>query len=190
MMTCDLKAGTGTSSRVLTEQEGGFTVGVLVQSNFGKLEELRIDGAPVGRILARERGEIDRRPGVAGSIIGVAATDAPLLPHQLNRLAKRMALGIGRVGSHAAHGSGEIMLAFSTANKAPRHPRTRTHTYNVKVLDDVAMNPLYEAIIDATEEAILNSLLGAQEMVGQNGRRARAIPVERVRELLRRSRLE
>jgi D-aminopeptidase len=188
MMTCDLKAGTGTSSRVLSEAEGGFTVGVLVQSNFGKLEELRIDGAPVGRILGRERGDVDRRPGIAGSIIGVAATDAPLLPHQLNRLAKRMALGVGRVGSHAAHGSGEIMLAFSTANKAPRHPRA--HVYKVKVLEDVSMNPLYEAIVDATEEAILNSMFAAEEMIGINGRRAQAIPIDRVRELLERSRLQ
>jgi D-aminopeptidase len=159
-----------------------------VQSNFGKLEELRIDGAPVGRILGRERGDVDRRPGIAGSIIGVAATDAPLLPHQLNRLAKRMALGVGRVGSHAAHGSGEIMLAFSTANKAPRHPRA--HVYKVKVLEDVSMNPLYEAIVDATEEAILNSMFAAEEMIGINGRRAQAIPIDRVRELLERSRLQ
>ena len=190
MMTCDLKSGNGTSSRVLTEEQGGFTVGVLVQSNFGKLEELRIDGAHIGRILAREQGEEDRRPGIAGSIIAVAATDAPLLPHQLNRLARRMALGIGRVGSHAAHGSGEIMLAFSTANKAPRRARGRDHTYKIKVLEDLAMDPLYEAIVDATEEAILNSMFAATEMVGQSGRRARAIPVERVRELYQRSRLE
>jgi D-aminopeptidase len=184
MITCDLKGGTGTASRVLSEQEGGFTVGVLVQSNFGKLEELRIDGAPVGRVLGRERGNLDRRPGIAGSIIGVAATDAPLLPHQLNRLAKRMALGVGRVGSHAAHGSGEIMLAFSTANKAPRHPRA--HVYKIKVLEDVAMNPLYEAVIDATEEAILNAMFAAEEMVGIDGRKAQAIPIERVQELLER----
>lgn len=190
MITCDLKSGTGTSSRMLTEEQGGYTVGVLVQSNFGKLEELRIDGVHVGRILARERGDVDRRPGVAGSIIAVAATDAPLLPHQLNRLAKRMALGIGRVGSHAAHGSGEIMLAFSTGNKAPRHPRSRTHTYTVKVLEDLALNPLYEAIVDATEEAILNSMFAAEEMVGIYGRRAQAIPVPRVRELMERARLE
>jgi D-aminopeptidase len=187
MMTCDLKSGTGTSSRVLWDKEGGFTVGVLVQSNFGRLEELRIDGAPVGRILGRERGNVDRRPGVAGSIIAVAATDAPLLPHQLNRLAKRMALGVGRIGSHAAHGSGEIMLAFSTANKAPR--RARAHVYKVKMLDDVSMNPLYEAVIDATEEAILNSLFAAEDMVGSNGRRAQAIPAKRVKELLELSRL-
>jgi D-aminopeptidase len=190
MITCDLKSGTGTSSRVLSEAEGAFTVGVLVQSNFGRLEELRIDGAPIGRILGRERGDRDRRPGIAGSIIAVAATDAPLLPHQLNRLAKRMALGVGRVGSHAAHGSGEIMLAFSTANRAPRHPRTRTHTYKIKVLEDLSMNPLYEAIVDATEEAVLNSMFAAQEMVGINGRRAQSIPVDRVRELYLRSRLE
>lgn len=187
MMTCDLKAGIGTSSRVLSKPEGGFTVGVLVQSNFGILEELRIDGAPVGRILARERGNIDRRPGIAGSIIAIAATDAPLLPHQLNRLAKRMALGIGRVGSHAAHGSGEITLAFSTANKAPRRPRT--HIYKVRVLEDVGLNPLYEAVIDATEEAILNSMFSSSEMIGINNRRAQAIPIERVQELLERHRI-
>lgn len=189
MMTCDLKSGIGTSSRQLDPEEGAYTVGVLVQSNFGKLEELRVDGVPVGRYLARQRGDADRRPGIAGSLIGVAATDAPLLPHQLNRLAKRMALGIGRVGSHAAHGSGEILVAFSTGNKAPRHPRSRSHTYQVSVLEDHALNPLYEAIVDATEEAILNSLLAAPEMVGQSDRRAQAIPLDLLRQLMERARL-
>lgn len=182
MMTCDLKAGIGTSSRQLPKEEGGFTVGVLVQSNFGKLEDLRIDGIPVGRSLAQERGNVDRRPRVAGSIIAIAATDAPLLPHQLNRLAKRMALGIARVGSYAAHGSGEIMLAFSTANKVPRRPRT--HVYKLKVLEDLGMNPLYEAVVDATEEAILNAMFAAPEMIGVNGRKAQSIPISRVLQLI------
>ncbi len=181
MMTCDCKAGIGTSSRVLDKSENGFTVGVLVQSNFGSLEDLRIDGLPIGRQLALERGTVDRRPGIAGSIIAVAATDAPLLPHQLNRLSKRIALGIGRVGSYAAHGSGEIIIAFSTANRVPRKPRKQL--YKLRALTDTGMNPLYEAVIDATEEAILNSLCAAEEMSGLNGHRAQALPLDRVREL-------
>ncbi|MGE0488930.1 MAG: P1 family peptidase [Vulcanimicrobiota bacterium] len=176
MMTCDLKAGIGTSSRVLTLEEGAFTIGVLVQSNWGSLEELRVDGIPVGRRLGEMMPRLQRRPGIAGSIIAVAATDAPLLPHQLNRVAKRVALGIGRMGSYAAHGSGEIVLAFSTANTVPRRPRHKL--YRLRILGDAFVNPLYEAALDATEEAILNALLAAEDMTGANHRVASALPVE------------
>lgn len=181
MMTCDLKAGIGTSSRILDENEGGYTVGVLVQSNWGSLEELRIGGKLVGPVLA-SRMTLQRRPGIAGSIIAVAATDAPLLPHQLARLAKRVALGIGRVGSYAAHGSGEIVLAFSTTNTVPRKPRGRT--YHLKVLGDRHINPLYEAAVDATEESIVNALLQAEDLDGIQGRVATAIPIDLLQEVL------
>lgn len=183
MMTCDLKAGIGTSSRILDKEEGSFTLGVLVQSNWGSLEELRIGGKLVGPELARRLPNLQRRPGIAGSIIAVAATNAPLLPHQLNRLAKRVALGIGRVGSYAAHGSGEIVLAFSTANSVPRKPRGRV--YRLKILGDRYINPLYEAAVDATEEAIVNALLQAEDMEGVQGHVATALPIDMLQEVLK-----
>ena len=181
MMTFDLKAGIGTSSRVLDEDEGGFTIGVLVQSNFGSLEHLRIGGRILGPEL-KERMAYQARPGIAGSIIAVVATDAPLLPHQLSRLAKRAALGIGRLGSYAAHGSGEIVVSFSTANRVPRKPRKKV--YRIRVLGDAFINPLYEATVDATEEAILNSLFQAETMVGAQDRIASELPIHLVAELL------
>jgi len=182
MMTFDLKAGIGTSSRVLEESEGGFTVGVLVQSNFGTLEHMRIAGRFVGPDL-QERMKYQARPGIAGSIITVVATDAPLLPHQLNRLAKRAALGIARLGSYAAHGSGEIVVSFSTGNRIPRKPRKKV--YRLKILGDAFVNPLYEATVDATEEAILNSLFQAETMKGAQDRVASELPIKLVEELLK-----
>ena len=114
--------------------------------------------------------------------IAVVATDAPLLPHQLNRLAKRAALGIGRLGSYAAHGSGEIVVSFSTANRVPRKPRKKV--YRLRILGDAFVNPLYEATVDATEEAILNSLFQAETMIGAQDRVATELPIELVKELL------
>lgn len=181
MMTFDLKAGIGTSSRVLTPSEGGFTVGVLVQSNFGCLEHLRIGGRILGPEL-QKRMTYHARPGIAGSIITVVATDAPLLPHQLNRLAKRAALGIGRLGSYAAHGSGEIVISFSTANRIPRKPRKKV--YRLRILGDAFINPLYEATVDATEEAILNSLFQAETMIGAQDRVADELPIPMVADIL------
>lgn len=182
MVTCDFKAGIGTASRRLTEVDGGYTVGVLVMSNFGLRRDLRVDGVGVGAILEPRMREAPGRGKDAGSIISVVATDAPLLPHQLGRLAKRSALGIGRVGSHAAHGSGEIVIAFSTANSVPRE--TRKQVYRMKVLLDRAIDPLYRATVDATEEAILNALLAADAMEGIDGHVAPALPVDALREIL------
>ena len=181
MMTCDLKAGIGTSSRVLETSEGGFKVGVLVQSNFGSMEELRIGGLLLGPTL-KQKMKYQARPGIAGSIITVVATDAPLLPHQLNRLAKRAALGIGRVGSYAAHGSGEIIIAFSTANRVPRKPKKKV--YRLRILGDAFINPVYEATVDAVEEAILNALFQAETMEGCSRRVAQELPIDLIRELL------
>lgn len=183
MITCDFKAGIGTSSRRLPEALGGYTVGVLVMSNFGVMRQLRVGGLPVGEVLdARYRGGVQRRARDYGSIIAVIATDAPLITHQLNRLAKRAALGIGRVGSSAMHGSGEIILAFSTANQVPRE--TRKMVYRVKILLDQRLDPLYEAVIEATEEAILNALCMARDMDGVNGNLSRALPLADVKELV------
>jgi D-aminopeptidase len=183
MITCDFKAGMGTSSRKLPESLGGFTVGVLVMSNFGVMRQLRVGGLPVGEILEARHATMPRRSRSYGSIIAVIATDAPLATHQLNRLAKRAALGVGRVGSTAMHGSGEIMLAFSTANQVPRE--SRKMVYRMKVLLDARLDPLYEAVIEATEEAILNALCVARDLDGANGNVCRALPLDDVAELVK-----
>ncbi len=182
MITCDFKAGIGTSSRKLPESLGGYTVGVLVMSNFGVMRQLRMGGLPVGEILEERYRTLPRRQQGYGSIIAVVATDAPLNTHQLNRLAKRAALGIGRVGSTASHGSGEILVAFSTANRVPRE--TRKRVYRMKILLDQRLDPLYEAVIEATEESILNALCAAQDMDGVNGNLSRALPLGEVKEIV------
>jgi D-aminopeptidase len=182
MITCDFKGGIGTSSRRLPQQEGGYVVGVLVMSNFGRVQDLRIDGLPVGAILEPDFKEAARRRDSYGSIIVVLATNAPLWPSQIERLCKRAALGIGRAGSFAAHRSGEIIVGFSTANKVPRE--TRKMIYRMKVLLDRCIDPLYRAVMDATEEAILNALCMAEPMEGHSGHFAPALPLDKVREIL------
>jgi D-aminopeptidase len=151
-------------------------------SNFGVMRQLRVGGLPVGEVLEARYRQAPRRTRNYGSIIAVIATDAPLITHQLNRLAKRAALGIGRVGSSAMHGSGEIILAFSTANQVPRE--TRKMVYRVKILLDQRLDPLYEAVIEATEEAILNALCMARDLDGVNGNVSRALPLADVKELV------
>ncbi len=183
MTCCDFKGGIGTSSRKLPAEDGGYTVGVLVMSNFGEIEDLRVDGAPLGKMLAPQFEDIPKRRHTYGSIIVVVATDAPMLGNQLNRLAKRAALGIGRVGSYAAHGSGEIVLAFSTANHFHRHDKKRVH--KMDVLYDKGLNPIYKATMEATEEAILNSLFAATDMVGIQDRLCPAIPHDEVERLFK-----
>jgi D-aminopeptidase len=184
MITCDFKAGIGTSSRVIDIDRDGYTVGVLVQSNFGVMRSLRIAGAPVGEILEPEFTAADKRVRNAGSIICVVATDAPLLSSQLTRLCKRAALGIGRVGSYAAHGSGEIIVGFSSANKVPRATSGMTH--RLEILLDEACDGLYEGVVECTEEAIVNSLCMADSMRGQSDHFAPALPLDRLAEILRR----
>jgi D-aminopeptidase len=180
MVTCDFKGGIGTSSRKLPEVLGGYTLGVLVMSNFGLMHNLRVSGLPVGEMLADRFAGLARREDNYGSIIAIVATDAPLQSHQLNRLAKRVSLGIGRAGSFAAHGSGEIIVCFSTANRIPR--RTQKMVYRIKVLLDRRLDALYEAVIECTEEAILNSLCMARDMEGANGHFAPALPLDIVRQ--------
>ena len=175
MITCDFKGGIGTSSRRLLPVHGGYTLGVLVMSNFGKMHNLRVAGMPVGEVLSAAYAKAERRAHSYGSIIAVVATDAPLLPHQLSRLCKRVGLGIGRAGSYAAHGSGEIVVGFSTANVVPR--RTRRMVYKMKILLDQRLDPLYEAVMEATEEAILNSMCMAVSMTGVNGHHVPALPL-------------
>ncbi|MBF0362793.1 MAG: P1 family peptidase [Oligoflexia bacterium] len=183
MITCDFKAGIGTSSRKLHQKYGGYTIGVLVMSNFGEMKDLRIDGAPVGKILGPKFAHLNKRTSTYGSIIVVVATDAPLHSHQLNRLAKRSALGIGKAGSYAAHGSGEIIIAFSTANRVPRE--TRKMVYKLKIILDQRMDPLYQAVVEATEEAIINSLCMAEDMEGINANYSPAIPLNQLKKIMR-----
>ena len=187
MICSDFKAGIGTSSRKLSPALGGYTAGVLVMSNFGHMRDLRVAGLPVGPLLEPRYRHLHKRASGYGSIIAVFATDAPLSSHQLGRVSKRVALGIGRAGSIAAHGSGEIILAFSTANKIPR--TTQKMIYHMKIMLDQRLNPLYEAAIEATEEAILNSLCMAREMEGANGNFAPALPLDEVKEIVQRSAL-
>ena len=182
MITCDFKSGIGTASRKLPEVFGGYTLGVLVMSNFGKMHNLRVGGLPLGEALAGKFRDLPKRERIDGSIIAVLGTDAPLLSHQVSRLCKRVALGIGRVGSFAAHGSGEIIVGFSTANRVPR--RTRKMVYRMKILLDQRLDPLYEAVMEATEEAILNSMCMARPMEGINGNYCPALPLEEVRRLV------
>jgi D-aminopeptidase len=182
LVTCDFKAGIGTSSRRVAVEGDEYTVGVLVQSNFGVMRSLRVDGAPVGEVLEPLFSE-PRRERNAGSIIVVIATDTPLLSSQLVRLCKRAALGIGRTGSFAAHGSGEIIVAFSTTNKVPQ--KTTKMTATLTVLLDEACDPLYEAVVECTEEAIVNALCMSDEMRGQSDHVAPALPLDRLAEILR-----
>ncbi len=181
MICCDFKSGIGTSSRKLPQEFGGYTIGVLVMNNFGHMRDLRVAGFPVGTVLEARYRAMPKRKLNYGSIIAVVATDAPLSTHQLGRISKRVALGIGRAGSIAAHGSGEIILAFSTANTVPRV--TDKMIYRMKMLLDPRLDPLYAAAIEATEEAILNSLTMARDLDGPNGN-SPALPLAEVKELL------
>jgi D-aminopeptidase len=178
MVCFGFKGGIGTASRKVAEKEGGYAVGVLVQSNFGARHQLRIAGVPVGEELAAPTA----RPKESGSIIITVATDAPLLPHQLKRLARRAALGLARTGSVAGNGSGDIFLAFSTANPSAAK---RDGLAQLTMLPNERMNPLFDATVQATEEAILNALVAAETMVGRDEHKVLALPHDRVKEILK-----
>jgi len=187
------KGGIGTASRRLDSKDGGYTVGVLVQCNYGARPQLRIAGVPVGRQIpdllpCREpcgspRSARDARLAAdVGSIIIVVATDAPLLPHQLKRVAKRAALGVGKMGGVGGNSSGDIFIAFSTAN-----PRAAADTglAGLAMLPNERITPLFEATVQATEEAIINALLAAETMTGADDLKVTALPHDRLREVLR-----
>lgn len=184
MVSYGFKGGIGTSSRKLPEREGGYTVGVLVNANHGRRPELVISGAPIGKLYDPPTQMSEALvPGQSeGSIIIVVATDAPLDSRQLTRLAKRAALGLARTGSTARHGSGDFILAFSTANVIPHYPQEATYT--LTHLADTHLNPLITATVEATEEAILNALTMATTVVGRDGHRIDAIDLARLRTLL------
>lgn len=184
MISFDFAGGIGTSSRVLPSTFGGYTVGVLVQSNFGKMRNLTIDGAVIGRTLDDMFPYEGRRGKSYGSVLVIVATDAPMLSTQLEALSRRAALGLGRVGSWAATTSGEIVLAFSTGNKVSRKAKKECRKLDLDFVTDQHMNPLYEAVIEATEEAVLNSMFCSPGMDGREGRYAPPIPSEHIAEIL------
>jgi D-aminopeptidase len=181
-MALGWKGGIGTASRVLPQSLGGYTVGALVQSNFGGV--LTIDGAPVGERLGRHdfREQVQGSPET-GSCMVVLATNAPLSSRNLERLAKRAVLGLARVGGYMSNGSGDFVIAFSTRNLVPYESKERTLT--VEELSNDAMSPLFLAVVEAVEEAVYNSLLKASTVTGHQGHTGEAIPVDRVRELLK-----
>jgi len=179
------KGGIGTSSRVVTLKDRVYHLGVLVLANFGDLESLTVAGVPVGRELA-QKGR-SSAPAGDGSIMMILAMDAPLESRQVGRVAKRAVIGLGRTGSHASHGSGDFVLAFTTANKEPHF--CEEHSLRHEVLmrdDDKALNMLFAAAAEATEEAILNALFKAETTTGRDGHTRRALPLEEVSEILRR----
>jgi D-aminopeptidase len=180
MVSYGFKGGIGTSSRQVSDQEGGYTVGILVNANHGRREELMVEGIPVGK-----RYDLDDHAAVSGSegsIIVVIATDAPLDARQLGRLAKRAALGLARTGSTARHGSGDFMLAFSTGNTIPHYPEALT--FPMTRMADTHLNPLFTAAVEATEEAIVNALTMATTTIGRDDHRVEAISLSKLSALL------
>jgi L-aminopeptidase/D-esterase-like protein len=178
MICNEFKGGIGTSSRVLDAKAGGYTVGVLVQCNYGSRDQLRIAGVNVGR----EIPEHTLWRSDTGSIIVVVATDAPLIPTQLKRIAKKVSLGLGRDGSYSGDGSGDIFLAFSTAN--PGAVGTKG-VHQLKMLPNDSLDPIFLATVQATEEAVINAMIAADTMTGINDRTVIALPHERLREVLK-----
>jgi D-aminopeptidase len=179
MMAFDFKGGIGTSSRVLPEAQGGYTVGVLVNANLDERKNLVVDGVPVGREIT----DLMPTQGQEGSIVVVVATDAPLDHLKLERLASKAPLGLARTGARSHHGSGDLFIAFSTANRVPHYPKERTYT--LRVVADAHLDPIFEAAQDATEEAVLNALTMATTTVGRDGNTAHAIPLDRLTAILR-----
>ncbi|CAI8027831.1 Beta-peptidyl aminopeptidase BapA [Geodia barretti] len=179
-MRCyQFKAGIGTASRVLPEEQGGWTVGVLVNSNGGRRHQLRIDGVPVGTEITGSPPKLGRD----GSFIIVIATDAPLTHRQLKQLAIRATHGLARTGTPSTDGSGEFVIAFSTANIFQR--RTETGTFQIEMLVNGRLSSLFQAVIEATEEAIVNSMTMATTTTGRNGRTMHAIPLAELQKVMK-----
>ena len=184
-MVCNgFKGGIGTSSRKLADKDGGYLVGVLVQCNYGRRLYLRIAGVPVGREIESEDpyAWLPSDSAELGSIIVVVATNAPLLPHQLKRIARRVSLGLGRTGSIASNGSGDIFIAFSTANPGVDAPKG---VVQVGMLSNEVISPVFAATVQATEEAIVNAMVAADTMTGRDGHTALGLPHDRLREVLK-----
>ncbi|MGE0462098.1 MAG: P1 family peptidase [Vicinamibacterales bacterium] len=185
MVCYGFKGGIGTSSRVVKGGDASYTVGVLVQANFGRRSQLMVAGVPVGREIPQPaQAAIVEDPvrGDLGSIIIVVATDAPLLPHQLKRLARRATIGMGRTGGTSGNGSGDIFIAFSTANP---DAFTGEGLATVQMVSNEEISPIFDATVQATEEAIINALVAAETMTGADNRRVERLPHDRLREVLR-----
>ena len=193
----EFKGGIGTASRVIPAALDGYTVGVLVQASYGKRAWLRVDGVPVGDAIGiaevpspyRERDALNHaNPPGSGSIIVVIATDAPLLPHQCERLAQRAGLGIARAGGTGGNTSGDLFVAFATGNRLPiddeDHPLTLN--YEVRAVGDGVIDALFDGVIEATEEAIINALVSARTTTGRDGITAHALPHDRLLEIMAR----
>lgn len=182
LVAFDVKSGIGTSSRVLEKEDGGYTVGALVQANFGRLEDLRLGALGLGALLAPTFDPGPKRPRPGGSAKVILATNAPLLPHQASRLAARASLGLARTGSVAHHGSGEIALAFSTTARSVRSEKGLTRRW--LAVADECLDPLFVAAVEATEEAVWNALCASEDMVGRDEHHIRALPLDEVRSIL------
>jgi L-aminopeptidase/D-esterase-like protein len=188
MVCYGFKCGSGTASRKIDARFGGYTVGVFVQANHGTRSLLRVAGAPVGQELPQQAARAQNPAagrdalGEAGSIIIVVATDAPLLPHQLKRIARRATLGLARTGSISSNGSGDIFIAFSTANAGAADAREAAQ---VSMLSNARIGAVFEATVQATEEAIVNALVAGETMIGIDGHRIEAISHDALRQVLR-----
>ena len=182
-MSChQFKCGTGTASRLVDTGGFSYTLGVLVQANYGMRDTLTIAGVPVGKEITDLMPEYHSQNQEYGSIIVVVATDAPLLPHQLKRLARRVPMGIAKVGGYAGNGSGDIFIAFSTANSGAG---ARTGIQKTNMLPNDQMSALFLATVQATEEAIVNALVAAETMTGINGNTKHAIPHDRLQQVIK-----
>ena len=184
-MVChDFKGGTDTSSRMVTVGTKVYTLGVLVQANYGIRRTFTVAGVPVGSEITDLMPEIDpeKKDEDRGSIIVIVATDAPLLPHQLKRLARRVPIGISKMGGYAGNSSGDIFIAFSTANEGAAD---REETQHLEMIPNEEMSQLFEATSQATEESILNALLAAKDMTGKNNTKVYALPHDRLIEILK-----
>src|SRR5579859_7208268 len=192
MVCYGFKGGTGTASRVVSKEFGGYTVGVLVQCNCGRRPQLTIAGVPVGKeipdgapyaaLSPRDSLPGSEASGDVGSIIIIVATDAPLLPHQLKRLARRATMGLARTGSTSGNGSGDIFLAFSTANpNADKTPGPNT----VQTVSNERISPIFTATVEATEEAIVNAMIGAETMTGRDGHTVIGLPHDKLQQVLK-----
>jgi L-aminopeptidase/D-esterase-like protein len=183
MICNEFKGGIGTASRVLDAKAGGYTIGVLVQCNYGSRDQLRIAGVNVGREIPEHTVWKED----VGSIIVIVATDAPLIPTQLKRVAKKISLGLGRDGSYSGDGSGDIFLAFSTANPGAVSPKSNDPkgTHQLTMLPNDSLDPIFLATVQATEEAVVNAMVAAETMKGINDHEVIALPHDRLREALK-----
>ena len=190
MICYGFKGGDGTASRVLSKEDGGYTVGVLVQCNCGRRPQLTIAGVPVGKEISQNvpyamfrDGKGGETEGDVGSIIIVVATDAPLLPDQLKRLARRATMGLARTGSTSGNGSGDIFIAFSTANPHAWNENPSPHT--IQTVANERISPLFNATVEATEEAIVNALVAGKTMTGIDGHTVIGLPPDELQKVMK-----